>query len=60
MDIFKAEMNKACQCGGIYCPCCNNYINNKRHKYKKKLNRLARHRISQQDKRNFQNELEPL
>lgn len=58
MDIFKAEMHKACGHGGIYCYCCNDYNNSKKHKAKEKLNRLARHRISQQDKRNFQNELD--
>ena len=41
MDLFKAEMNRRCDVGGIHCHCCNPF----RGKDKKMLNRMTRKKL---------------
>lgn len=41
MDIFKAEMNRRCDVGGVHCDCCNPFFK----KDKKILNRMSRKKL---------------
>jgi hypothetical protein len=50
MDKYKTKMSERCAVGGIHCSCCNPYHPKKnRGKDKKKLNRIARHKLKQED-----------
>jgi len=44
-DTYKRKLAHFCGYGGLHCECCNNYHG----KNKKKLNRLARARLKDQD-----------
>ena len=51
MDDFKRKTFKVVCVGGDKCPCCNQfYYENKR---RQKLNKLTRHRLKQEDKKNL-------
>ena len=47
MDIFRKLLDST-GIGGVHCECCNMYHSGKE---KPKLNRLARRRLKQQDKK---------
>lgn len=53
-DQFKKYLHKNVGVGGIFCHCCNDYFGNDR----EKLNRLARHQLKQETKKEIEEELE--
>jgi hypothetical protein len=50
MDAFNKCKCKDIGPGGLGCPCCSVFHGTKR---RKKLNRLARHRLSQEDEKQY-------
>lgn len=61
MDEFRKEQKKQCNDGssnkrGKYgCPCCRKYPNLNKHKKKTRV--TARHRLSDKDRKTFQEEI---
>lgn len=53
MDRFREKQNCRCGIGGIRCPCCNGYKG--AHKYKRKLNQLARKALKEELKKEVHN-----
>lgn len=53
MDAFKQKMTNQCGVGGIKCSCCNPFHPSDKDKTKKKLNRLARRTLKQDDKKDW-------
>ena len=49
-DLHKLLMHRKCGVGGIYCYCCNRYLG----RYRKKLSRLSRHILNQEDRKEQQ------
>jgi hypothetical protein len=48
MDLFKSTQHSFIVPGGLKCSCCNKFTG----KDKQKLNRLTRHRLKAEDKKN--------